>query len=419
MSLASGIAGNLALSSIDNAAGLAQIRIGARPHWAHGRAHGAAELAGAGDHQRTFSSKDVLDIDALQINGSAAGGMDDDGLHVVAFPGDVTGNGSYSTLDLQRMLRVLSDLDTGFSAFQLADPVIVADVSGNGVFNSIDLTLLLREISGIDQASIPPIPGGVTPLVQGGPDPYLSLPQSVSGRPGDVITVPVNLDTAAGLESAQLRLAYDASALEVVDVRLGGLTGGFEYLIRRNEPGVLHLDMTGSQALEGGAGSLVDIDVRIKPQAPPGVQAIDLQWAMLNDGGLTLNPAPQPGPDQADGSVVVQAAPSAKPAAPAPSRTLMQSAAFEPPRVAGAQRTGQSTAPAPAIDWTARAPAFAIAPASSMRDSAPWTSDFVNSLGRSEEEANPNSKMRLKLPTVVKASPVTVQLETRGSAKCA
>ena len=73
-----------------------------------------------------------------------------------------------------------------------------------------------NEISGIDQAAIPPIDPAVK-IVPGGPDPLVNLPRELAAKPGEVVTVPVKLDTADGLEAAQVRLAYDASALEVVD----------------------------------------------------------------------------------------------------------------------------------------------------------------------------------------------------------
>src|SRR5262249_3648478 len=69
------------------------------------------------------------------------------------------------------------------------------------------------------------------------------------------------------------------------------------------------------------------------------------------------------------------------------------------------QPTGESNAPAPAIDWTARAPVVAISAAPDIRDGGSWKSDFVNNLGRSESEANPNAKMKLKLQTPGEAGP--------------
>ena len=62
------------------------------------------------------------------------------------------------------------------------------------------------------------------------------------------------------------------------------------------------------------------------------------------------------------------------------------------------------------IDWTARAAASAIFPAPAMRDSARWTSDFWSRWAAAGQEANPNGKMKIKLPTVVKAGPVIPSL---------
>ena len=40
-------------------------------------------------------------------------------------------------------------------------------------------------------------------------------------------------------------------------------------------------------------GTLFDLDLRIKADAPPGLTRIDLQDASLNDARLTLNVVPQ------------------------------------------------------------------------------------------------------------------------------
>jgi hypothetical protein len=313
------------------------------------------------------------------------------------------------------MLRQLSSLDTGFSAFQLADPVIVADISGNGVFNTADRTLLLREISAIDQTLIPPIPPGVAPIVLGGPDPYVSLPQTMSAQPGGVVTLPVSLDTAVGLESAQMRVAYDASALEVIDVRRGSLTSEFEYLIRRDEPGILHIDMAALRALQAGTGSLVEVDLRIKPQAAAGLQLIDLQWTSLNDGGLTLNPAPQPGADQTDGSIRVQAP-------VAPQVTTRKAAASALPALALEQQAAASRVPAatgsgqtPVVDWTASVkPVFATPARIGSDAGVGWKGEFVSNLARSDEDSNPNRKIKVTLPATSKVGPAISALKERS-----
>ena len=304
VTLASGIAGQISLNLESAHAGRIEVAVeglyGLSGNPVVLRIHASVpETAG-------YASKHVLDIGELSVNAGEAYALDDDGVHIVALPGDVTGGGTYNSLDLQRMQRYFSGLDTGFSAFQLADPAIIGDANSNGMFSSLDQTSLLREISGVDQASIPPVPDTLLPIVRGGPDPYVSLPGALRGKPGDIVTVTIDLDTAPRLESAQLRLHYDAQSFEIVALRKGDLTGDFQWITRQDKPGVLGLDMVVMTAKASSGGSLAEVDLRVKPDAQPGPQPIDLQWAQLNDGWLTLNPAPQVGLDPTDSSVLIE-----------------------------------------------------------------------------------------------------------------
>jgi len=49
-------------------------------------------------------------------------------------------------------------------------------------------------------------------------------------------------------------------------------------------------------------------------------------------------------------------------------------------------------------------------PTLGMRESSPWKSEFVNNLGRSEEEVHPNTRIKLKLPVAIKVKPVMSSL---------
>ena len=95
------------------------------------------------------------------------------------------------------------------------------------------------------------------------------------------------------------------------------------------DPGLLQLDMARINPVAGGSGSLAEIDLRARDRAGPGSYTLDLELASLNAGGLVLHPAVQPGDDPSDGRVLVEAAPSATPAAPAPSATPLEMAAFD------------------------------------------------------------------------------------------
>jgi hypothetical protein len=150
-------------------------------------------------------------------------------------------------------------------------------------------------------------------VFRSGPDPLVSLGTVPSTVAGDIFTLPVNLDTAAGLESAQLRIRFDPSVLELREVRRGSLTADFDWFIPQRSPGEVVVDASRMDPLTGGTGSLFDVDFLVKPGTAAGRYAVDLEWASLNEDGLTLNPAPKVGLDPTDTSVQVIAAPVRSP----------------------------------------------------------------------------------------------------------
>src|SRR6185436_7090806 len=160
----------------------------------------------------------------------------------------------------------------------LIDPTIIGDTSGNGVLSASDATLLFREVSGIDQRQIPPLPGFTPAVPLGGPDPLVSVARDVSGTAGRDVTVPIALDTAAGVDSVQLRLAFDSNALDLREVRKGDLTVDFDWLVDRSTPGMLRVDMARLSALQGGQGHLLELDFHIHDEVAAGSYRLDLEW---------------------------------------------------------------------------------------------------------------------------------------------
>jgi hypothetical protein len=207
------------------------------------------------------------------------------------------------------------------------------------------------------------------------------------------------LDTAAGLEAVQLRLGYDASALQIVDVKRGTLTGGFDWLIRKDEPGVLHLDMAGLRALDGGSGSLFEVEFQVKPDAQPGMRLLDVQWVSLNDGGLTLNPEPQAGQDPTDGSIVIAASPKL---ATFGAQLAKRPATLPPHEVLRTPEIKPTINAQPVIAWSRQAE-LDKPKIPALETKRGWISDFVNGNGQKEEERKPNDGLRLKLPKVAAA----------------
>jgi hypothetical protein len=110
-----------------------------------------------------YKAKDLLHLSGVALNGGAIPVVTSDGLHLVAYVGDADGNGGYSANDAVLITRALLSTDSGFTAYPLVDPVIIADTDGAG-FIPADAALQANEAGvGFPTADlpIPPIPGGV------------------------------------------------------------------------------------------------------------------------------------------------------------------------------------------------------------------------------------------------------------------
>jgi hypothetical protein len=254
----------------------------------------------------SYGSKQVLDLYDVSLNGGGMVVRADDGMHVNAYAGDTTGLANYTTLDQQQLDRVIRRLDTGFGAFPLADPVVIADANNTRDLNSADSLLLARKVAGLS-STLPSIPAGIAPLTAVGPDPLVDIPRDLTAQAGGLVIVPVRLDTATDLESAQLNLAWDAGQLHLVDVRRGSLTADFQWFIADHQTDRLAVDMSRLSQLNGGQGTLLELVFKVAPGVI-GTVGVDLQLARLNDTRLTLNPAPQIGADPTDGLIRVTAA---------------------------------------------------------------------------------------------------------------
>jgi hypothetical protein len=137
----------------------------------------------------TYGSAQVLDVVDAFVDGRNA--RETDGVHVAAHFGDTTGDGRYTSLDAQRISRILASVDSGFSAYERVDPVLIGDVNRNGRLDSADGSSIVSEAQyvlggrtspALDQAQIPPIPvAQVTPVLSAGGQPVQApLPPSPS-----------------------------------------------------------------------------------------------------------------------------------------------------------------------------------------------------------------------------------------------
>jgi hypothetical protein len=143
-------------------------------------------------------------------------------------------------------------------------------------------------------------------------------------------------------------------------------------------------------------GSPGQVDLRTTDIATPSGH--ESKQTSLDAATLVLKPVVPGEP--------VKAASTTNSANTTSSATTPYAAVFEQQRAAEAKGTAAS----PAIDWTGRTPAATFLPTLGMRESSPWKSEFVNNLGRSEEEVHPNTRIKLKLPVAIKVKPVMSSL---------
>jgi hypothetical protein len=79
---------------------------------------------------------------------------------------------------------VANSLDSGFAAYRLADPVVLADINGTAFVDNGDASILLQIAAGNALAQVPAIPIPAPPIVPSGAPRTVSAsaPQSDTAR---------------------------------------------------------------------------------------------------------------------------------------------------------------------------------------------------------------------------------------------
>jgi surface-anchored protein len=271
-----------------------------------------------------YADKGLLRFVNLQVNSGAIAARADHGVHVSAFVGDVTGDRTYSGLDAALIARLASGQGTGFTAFQNADPVLVADTSANGALSGLDASLLAQKVVGRPVPLLPDVPAAGAPSA-GGPDPRLFLPTNLSGAPGATVTVPVRIEVTepggVSFQAADYAIAFDPARFTVSNARVAGtLLDGFTVLAEiDNAAGVVRVSTYSANPVALATGTIGDVlrlDFTVKPSATAGATPLNLRNSSgttrtaLNEGQLTLAPVPTDGAADAnvDGTFTVDAA---------------------------------------------------------------------------------------------------------------
>ena len=290
-----------------------------------------ATLVASVPNAAPYASKEDLVISNMKINGGSIAAIDQDGVHVVGYLGDTSGNGGYSGLDASLIARVVANIDTGFAAYPLADPVILGDVAVRGSLTAADASFVAQFVANVPQTRIPALPG-VT-ITRGGPDPLIWLPQTIDAAPGSTLMVPVMFrqtnGSTIGLNSADIAIEFDPSLFQVTGVSLGNVTQGFTLTESYdNATGAIiasEQSTSGPISLTPGTqGTLLWIELTVRPGASLGAARINLLgegrvgsqvlYTSLNQGNLTLVPAPSDSDlDSNDGIVTVTQATTLSP----------------------------------------------------------------------------------------------------------
>ena len=278
-----------------------------------------------------YTNKGLIDLDGLRVLNSSGvefASLADDAVQAVAYVGDASGNGGYSSTDSSLLQAILTGPDTGFAAYQTLDPNILGDVTNNGTFNASDVAIFntFQTTGNANQNFIPARPSGVT-IVQGGLDPKISFGKNLVAVPGGRLTVPLSFEqtdrSAVELGSFDLVIGYDPSAFRVVDVRLGSLAAEFG-LTWSADPATGRIIISASSNRStplnpGDLGSLILLDLEVSSQARIGATPLNIMAfdelagrgtveTFLNEGGLILVPAPTNAADDAiDGLLTIRA----------------------------------------------------------------------------------------------------------------
>jgi len=284
-----------------------------------------------------YKDKEVLKLSVGEVtdeNGYTPASLTahgDDGVHVVAYPGDANGNNAYNAGDLGLMQRVFSGADQGLLAYRNLDPTILIDVNNSGSVNSGDLTVFQRFLGGFTPSPIPVRPNYVqNSLPKGGLDPKLSISKDLRATVGGSVSVPLVFEQTdhvpVDLQTLDAVISFDPSVFELRGVRQGGLIDGFAFIWSTDSAtGVVTIRAWSSDPVTfnpGAKGEIAILDLAVLPGAALGRTEINLlsdapsvnlgtEFTELNSGGLVLIPAPtNAADDPIDGAVTIGGIPT-------------------------------------------------------------------------------------------------------------
>ena len=258
-----------------------------------------------------YRAKDLLTLSVDSISGEdllgnplvpGVNALGSQAVHVVAFLGDATGDGTLDSSDVGLMEDVLGDVTAGFNAYKLADPAIIGDIQAEGYVSLVDGNDLINYVNGGYGSNahtvvyLPPYPTGLGTIVSTGPDPTVSLPSALQVGADGSLTVPVSIDDPLpaandGMTEATLALTYDPAVFSVSssDIHLGSVPASgsgwtLQSTIDQATGQIAVTILSTAPIASSAAGSLVTIDFHQIGLTAAGTTTIDLVGSVDPNG---------------------------------------------------------------------------------------------------------------------------------------
>ena len=250
----------------------------------------------------SYGASALLKVVNPLINGAAV--PTSDSVEKVAYFGDASGDGKVGGADATLIARNKVHLDSGFNAYPLTDPRLVADISGTGVLTSLDASQAAQVGVHITVPSIPTVPSHGA-LTLAGADPTVSIPSNIAATAGQTVNVPVSItDDADGVAYADFEFHFDPTLLQSSNVTLGStLVSAMGWTLESsgslyNSEGILYVSIFASAGLMTGTpvpATLLNLTFTVGSDAPTGSTPITIDPDPNNSdigsatGALTLS----------------------------------------------------------------------------------------------------------------------------------
>lgn len=142
----------------------------------------------------------------------------------------------------------------------------------------------------------------------------VEIPDDLTGVAQSSVSVPVNIDNSVGIRAAEIRLQYNTQLLDLTqsDVTAGTVwAGNSDTQVTANvddATGTVVVFVSSATDLPSSAGDLISMQFTISGSAAAGATAVfDLTSVVLNEGSVSVDPAPVAGADETDGLLTIVA----------------------------------------------------------------------------------------------------------------